>query len=56
MCPTNIKQEVDYLGPHEKILEVGGGKHILFQEGVNILFWMTPQEKLSTNFSQYDDP
>ena len=33
--PTNIKQEVGYLFPYEKIIELGGEKHMLFQEGSN---------------------
>ena len=41
--PTNIKQEVGYLGPHKWIIEVGDEKHMLFQEGGDVPLWMTPQ-------------
>ena len=33
MQPKKINQVVGCLGPHEKILEVGYEKHVLFQEG-----------------------
>ena len=56
MHPTNIKQEVGYFGPHEKIIEIGDQKHIIFQEGGYVTFWMNPQEFIDTKFSQYDDP
>ena len=51
MHPTNINQEVDCLGPHEKIIEVGYDNHMLFQEGGNVIFWITPQERVDTKFS-----
>ena len=53
---TKIKQEVGYIGPHEKIIEVGYEMHMLFQEGDNIPSWMTTQERVATKFGQYDDP
>ena len=56
MHPTNIKQEVGYLGPHEQIIEVGDDNAMVFQEGSNVTFCMTPQERVATNFSHYDDP
>ena len=56
MHPTNIKNKVGYLGPHEKILDVGYKKHVVLQEGGDVPLWMNPQEQVDTNFSQYDDP
>ena len=38
-----INQEVGYLGPHEKILEVGDETHMVFQEGGDVTFWMNQQ-------------
>ena len=29
--------------------------NIVFQEGINVLFCMTPQERVATKFSQYDE-
>ena len=55
MHPTNTKQEFDYLGPYERILEEVGEKHVLFQERSGVPFWMTPQERVATKFSQYDE-
>ena len=48
MHPKNINQEVGYLGLHGPIIDVGYYKHILFQEGVNVPFYMTPQDLVST--------
>ena len=33
MHPTNIKQEVGYLGLYEKIIRVWDEKHMVFKEG-----------------------
>ena len=55
ILPTNIKQEVGCLGPHEKILEVGDENNMLYQEGGNVPIWMTPQERVATKFSQCDE-
>ena len=55
MHPTNSKQEVGYLGQHEKILEIGYKNHMLFQEGSNVPLWMAPQERVATKFSRYDE-
>ena len=55
MHPTNIKQEVGYLGPLEQILEVGDNHHMVFQEGGYVPFWVTPQEHIATKLSQYDE-
>ena len=54
MQQTNIKQEFGYLGPHDRIPEVGDDKHMLFQQVSGVSFWMTPQERVYTKFSQYD--
>ena len=54
--PTNINQEVGYLGPHEKIFDVGNAKHMLLQEGDNIPLCMTPQEHADKNFVHYNEP
>ena len=56
MHSTKIKQEVGYLGMHEKIIETGDENHMLFQEGGDVPFWMTPQERVATKFSKYDVP
>ena len=53
--PKDINKEVGCLGPHKKIIEVGDEPHIVFQEGSNVPFWITPQERVVTKFSQYDD-
>ena len=50
MHPTNIKQKIGYLGLHERILEVGDDKHMVFQEGGNVPLWVNPQDPLGTNF------
>ena len=50
MHPTNIKQKIGYLGLHERILEVGDDKHMVFQEGGNVPLWVNPQDTLGTNF------
>ena len=55
MHQTKIKQEVGYLGLHEKIIEVQDDNHMVFQDGGNEPLWMTPQERVSTKFSQYDE-
>ena len=55
ILPTNIKQEVGCLGPHEKVLEVGDENNMLSQEGGNVPIWMTPQERVATKFSQCDE-
>ena len=31
MQPTTIKQNFGYLGPHDRILEVGDEQHMVFQ-------------------------
>ena len=56
MQQKNTKQEVCYFGPHEKIIEVGDQKNMLFQECGDVLLQMTPQENLATKFSQHDEP
>ena len=53
---TKIKQGVGYLGPRERILEAVDQKHMLFREGGDLPFCMTPQESSDTNISQYDEP
>ena len=50
---TYIKQEFGYLGPHELIIEVGYGQHVVFQKGGDISLWMNLQERVATNFSKY---
>ena len=50
---TYINHEVIYLGRHERILEVGDEKHVVLQEGGILPFWMNPQERVDTKFSQY---
>ena len=55
MHPTNIKNKVGYLGPHEKILDVGYKKHVVLQEGGDVPLWMNPQERVSTKFDHYND-
>ena len=54
--PTNIKQEVGYLGPQEQIIEVGDEQHMVFQEGGDVPFYMTSQKSIDTNISHYDEP
>ena len=56
MYPTNINQEVGYLVSHEQIVEVGEDNNMVFQDGGNVPFCVTPQECIATNFSQYDEP
>ena len=55
MHPTNINQGVGYLDPHEQILGVGGDQHKALQERGDIPFWINPQERVATKFSQCDD-
>ena len=54
MHPTKINREVGYLGPHEKIIDVGDKQHMVLQDGGNRPFWMTPKELVATKFIQYD--
>ena len=42
MHTTNINQEVGYLVPHEKIIEVRDEKHMIFQEVGDVPFWLNP--------------
>ena len=51
--PKNIKQGVGYLGPHEQIIDAVDEHHMVFQEGIDGLFCMTPQECIATKFSKY---
>ena len=55
MHPINIKQNFGYLGPYEKIIEVGDDHNMVFQGGGNGPSNMTPQERIVTKFSQYDE-
>ena len=36
MHTKNIKQEVGYLDPHERIIGVGDKKYMVFQEGDDV--------------------
>ena len=56
MHRTNIKQEVDYLDPHERIIEVRDINHMIFQYGDDIPLWMNPQESIDTKIIKYDEP
>ena len=56
MNPKNIKQEVGYLGLHERILEVGNGQDMVIQEGGNVPLWVTPQGDIAMNFGEYGEP
>ena len=51
----NINKEVGYLGPNERIIYVRDDQNMVLQEDRNVPFWMTPQERISTKFSQYDN-
>ena len=51
---TNTNQEVGYLGPHGKIIDIGDDQIKVFQEGGNGPFWMTPQELIVTKLIQHD--
>ena len=53
--PTKIKQEVGYLCLYKIIIEVGNGQHMVFQEGSDVPFCMTPQERVAAKFIQYDE-
>ena len=55
MHPTKIKYDFGYLGPHDQIIEIGDEQNMVFQLFVNGPFWMTPQERVATNFIQYYD-
>ena len=35
---------------------MGDEKHMIFQSGSNVPFWMTPKECSSKTFSHYDEP
>ena len=56
MHPTNIKQEVGCLVPHEDILEVRYENHMIFQQGGDVIFWIIPQDRVDMKFSYCDDP
>ena len=51
--PTNTNKEVSYLGPHELILEVGYDNNMVFQEGSDVPFWITPLDYIATKLSHY---
>ena len=53
--PKSTKQIVGYLVPNDLIHEVMDEHNIVFQEVINVLFCMTPQERVATKFSQYDE-
>ena len=53
--PTNIKKEVGYLGLYDKILEVGYEQQMVFQQGNNGPFCVTPQEHASMKLIKYDE-
>ena len=55
MHPTKIKQVVGCFGPNKQIIEVGGDPHMVSQEGGNVPFWITPQGRVVTKFSQCDE-
>ena len=54
--PNNTNQDVGYLGPHEKILEIGDEQNMVFQEGDDVSLWTTPQKRSAMKFSQYYVP
>ena len=54
--PKNINQEVGCLVPYGRISEVGYDQNILFQEGGDVPFWITLQDRVFINFSQRDEP
>ena len=55
MHPTTINQEVGCLGPHGRIIEVWYEQHMVFQEGDDAPFCITPQDCTVKNFIQCDD-
>ena len=55
MHPKNINQNFGYLGPYDRIIEVGDDNHMVFQEGGDVIFWIDPQERVDMKFSQFGD-
>ena len=55
MHPTNTKKEVSRLGPYEKIIEVGDGQNMEFQESGDVPLYITPQEHTVTKLSHCDE-
>ena len=56
MHPKNINQNFGYLGPYDRIIEVGDDNHMVFQEDGNGPLWMTTKERVYAKFSNYDEP
>ena len=42
--------------PALEYYEVGDYNYVFFQQGGDVSLWTTPQERISTKFSQYDKP
>ena len=53
MLLKKTNQEVDYLGPYEKIVEVGDDQNMLLKQGGDVPFQITPQQSVDTQFSHY---
>jgi hypothetical protein len=53
MHSTKIKAEKGYLGKYQRTLNVGDVQHMVFQEGDEGPFWLTPEQRLATKHSEY---
>ena len=55
MQPKNIKHNLFYIGPYERIIEVGDDQLMIFQESGNVTLCMNPQDHVVKSFGHYDD-
>ena len=55
MHSREIKAEKGYLGTHHRTLNVGDVQHMVFREGDDGPFWLTPEQKLERMHSVYED-
>lgn len=56
MHSTEIKAEKGYLGKYQRTLEVGDVQHMVFREGDDGPFWLTPEQRAERMHSQYYPP
>lgn len=56
MHSTEIKAEKGYLGKHQRTLEIGDIQHMVFREGDDGPFWLTPEQRLARMHSEYYPP
>lgn len=56
MHPTKIEAEKGYLGPYDRVLNVGDMQQMVFQEGDDGPFWMSSEERETKKHSVLGEP